>query len=264
MTKVFLIRVGMDTTYGGFVSPIFPDKSYVFVPIPNARTGNIQIDDYSDNLKTYSEVKTNSDAPLTDYLPKDKIDLNGDIIEDIGNLKVHNDPEFETMTYGEKKDKRIWHELKHFKEGDYIVFYATFYPCPHGFKYKDYTLSELRSLQQNNKQYYIFAYLKLKYPPIDRNNYRKYEDEIQNNAHYLRGDFEKHDKSFILKGTDDSGWIKPIDMGATKKGSNYYMSKKMASYKLDNQDKRGLNRCYCRLKEDIIPMLLKNKLHYSR
>ena len=51
MTKVFLIRVGMDTTYGGFVSPIFPDKSYVFVPIPNARTGNIQIDDYSDNLK---------------------------------------------------------------------------------------------------------------------------------------------------------------------------------------------------------------------
>jgi hypothetical protein len=260
MVKVFLIRVGMDSTYGGFVSPIFPDKSYVFIPIPNKRSEGIQIDAPSSRLKTYAEVRTNSDHSLLDYLPRDKMDLNGTPLYGLPSVPVHNDPEFDMMTYGEKKEKRIWGELQTFRPGDYVVFYATFYPCSSDCKYREYSLSELQTCQQNNKEYYIFAFLKLKYPPIDRDNYRRYEEEIQNNAHYLRGDFHRHDGSFILKGTEESGWLHPIDMEAERHGSNYYMSPHMASYKLRNKDKRGLNRCYCRLSPDIIPLLEKHKI----
>ena len=82
-----------------------------------------------------------------------------------------------------------------------------------------------------------------------------------NNAHYLRGDFERHDDSFILKGTDDSGWLGliRIDDGNQIKG-NYFMKKEFAQYKLKNKERRGLNRCYCELEESIIPLLLRNRL----
>lgn len=251
----------MDSVYGGFVSPIFPDKSYVFLPIPNVRDWGYQLDQTCKGLKTYSEIKTNSGTPLTDYLPKDEIKVMKKTIKEPSNIKVHNDPEFVTNTYGEKKEKKvIYNKVKDFKEGDYILFYATFFLCPYDLKYKDYTLKELQKIQQGKKQFYICAFLKLKYPPIHKNNYREYEHEIKNNAHYLRGDFDRHNKSFILKGTEDSGWIKPIriDDGQRNKG-NYYMKSEIAKYKLKNQHNRGLNRCYCELDESIIALINENK-----
>ena len=129
MVRAYLLRVGMDSTYGGFVSPIFDDRSFVFLPIPNARTGGIQIDDSSTRLRTYSELRTNSDLLLTDYLPSDGLELNGEFIENLKNLPVHNDPEFEGMTYGEKKEKlngRMYSILKDFKKGDFIFFMELF------------------------------------------------------------------------------------------------------------------------------------------
>lgn len=261
MPRAYLIRVGMDSTYGGFVSPIFPDNSYVFLPIPNVRQGGIQIDAHSDKLKTYFELKTNSGIPLTDYLPSDRLELNGRFVGDAKNLPTHNDPEFEGMTYGEKMRKlngKMFKILKDFKEGDFIVFYATFYPCGFDFKYKDYTLSQLGELQKNQKQFHIFAFLKLKYSPITRSDYKQYEKEIKSNAHYLRGDFEKHNDSFVLKGTKDSGWIKPIRIDGFREGSNYMMNDFMSQFKLN--DSRGLNRCYCEISGEIVPYLLKNKI----
>ena len=73
MPRAFLIRVGMDSTYGGFVSPIFPDKSFVFIPIPNVRDWGYQLDQPYDGAKTYSQLTTDSGEPLSDYLPCDKI-----------------------------------------------------------------------------------------------------------------------------------------------------------------------------------------------
>ncbi len=253
-SRAFLIRVGMDSTYGGFVSPIFPDKSFVFVPIPNVRDWGYQLDQPYDGAKKYSELKTPSGKPFTNYLPHDRIKVSKKVLNNPANLPVHNDPEFVTNTYGEKKEKKvIYNKVKDFKKGDYIIFYGTFFPCPFGFKYKDYSFSELRRMQQRKKQFYIFAYLKLKYPPIDKSDYKQYEVEISNNAHYLRGDFNKHDNSFILKGTDESGLIKPIriDDGTRTKG-NYYMKPEIAQYKIKNKDSRGLNRCYCELNSDVL------------
>ena len=257
MPRAFLIRVGMDSTYGGFVSPIFPDKSFVFVPIPNVRDWGYQLDQPYDGAKTYSQLTTDSGEPLSDYLPYDKIRVVDRVLENPANLPVHNDPEFITNTYGEKKEKKvIYSKVKDFKEGDFIVFYGTFFPCQFGFKYKDYTFSELTRMQQKKKQFYIFAYLELKYPPIDQSDYKEYESEIQNNAHYLRGDFERHDNSFILRGTKDSGFIRPIRIDdGTIIGGNYHMKPEIAQYKTKNKESRGLNRCYCELKGDIISLL---------
>lgn len=257
--RAFLIRVGMDSTYGGFVSPIFPDKSFVFIPIPNVRDWGYQLDQPYDGAKTYSQLTTDSGEPLSDYLPCDKIKVVNRALENPANLPVHNDPEFITNTYGEKKEKRvIYSKVRNFKKGDYIIFYGTFFPSPFGFKYKDYKLSELIRMQQKKKQFYIFAYLELKYPPIDQTDYIQYEREIQNNAHYLRGDFKIHDNSFILKGIKDCGLIKPIriDDGTIIRG-NYYMKPEIAQYKLENKQSRGLNRCYCELDSNISNLIIK-------
>jgi len=263
MTNVFLIRVGMDSTYGGFVSPIFPDNSYVFVPIPDLSESRHQENPNKKGLKTYSEIKTNSKLPLTDFLPKDKIKVVGEKISDLKNIKVHNDPEFISNTYGEKKEKIVvYSNVKNFQKGDFIIFYATFFKClNYDFKYCDYKLSKLEKIQRNNKEFYIVAFLKLKYTPIYKHNYIDFKDEISNNAHYLRGDFEKHDESFILKGTDESRWINPIrlDDGIHIRG-NYFMKKEFSKYKMFNKNKRGINRCYCNLEEDIIPIILENNL----
>jgi len=113
-------------------------------------------------------------------------------------------------------------------------------------------------LQTNKKQFYIFAFLKLKYPPITQSNYKKHRKDIRNNAHYLRGDFEKHDQSFILKGSKESGWIRPIRIDGYQKGSNYFMNDFMFQFKL-NSKKKGLNRCYCEISQNIIPYLLENR-----
>ncbi len=257
MPRAFLIRAGMDSTYGGFVSPIFPDNSFVFVPIPNVRDGGNQIDRPYDGEKTYSQLSTESGEPLSDYLPYDYIKVVNKHHKNPSHIPAHNDPEFITNTYGEKKEKKvIYNTVKNFNRGDYIMFYGTFFPCPFGFKYNSYKLSELTRMQQNMKQFFIFAYLKLKYPSIDQSDYRTYEQEIQNNAHYLRGDFDRHDKSFILKGTEESGLIRPVRIDdGNRVGSNYYMKTDIARYKIKNQESRGLNRCYCELKDDIVSIL---------
>lgn len=213
------------------------------------------------NVIELQQNTLNRSRMLSDYLPYDKIRVVDRVLKNPANLPVHNDPEFITNTYGEKKEKKvIYSKVKDFKEGDFIVFYGTFFPCQFGFRYKDYTLSELTRRQQKKKQFYIFAYLELKYPPIDQSDYLNYEDEIQNNAHYLRGDFERHDNSFILKGTEDSGLIKPIriDDGKRKKG-NYYMKPEIVGYKIKNREKRGLNRCYCELESEVISLIKLNK-----
>lgn len=248
--KAFLIRVGIDSTYGGFVSPIFPDKSYVFVPFPNVWDSPVK------SLE-FSEIRTNSDIPLTDYLPKDGVEVKGEFYEHPENIEAHNDPEFKSNTYGELKRKKvIYSEVKDFEEGDYIVFYAGFYPCSHDFKYKNHTLKELQRKQRGEKRYYVFAFLELKYPLIDASNYTKYEDEIQNNAHYIGGDFERDDKSFILKGTDRSRFLEnPIRIDGGLKGSNYMMTEEFSQYKLKNKENSGLNRSYCRLEESVIDLL---------
>ncbi|MEK6932835.1 MAG: hypothetical protein AABW56_03525, partial [Nanoarchaeota archaeon] len=76
-------------------------------------------------------------------------------------------------------------------------------------------------------------------------------------------DFENKKKDiFVLKGKEGGFLPNPIriDNGEIK-GSTYQMNDFLFKYKLKkNEDKRGINKCYCELKSSILPHILKNRL----
>ena len=242
----------MDSTYGGFVAPYFKeDEDVLYIPIFSVNKGRNKL------LKKYDQIKTNyQNINLKDYLPQDKVEDNN-YTYNLNEISVHHDPEFKTNTYGDYKSKNaIWSKLKDFGKGDYILFYGSFFPSTKSFKYKNYKLSQLRNLQSRNKQYYIFAYFKLKYAPITLKDYKGKYSEIRDNVHVIRGDFEEFDDLFVIKGTKESGYIKPfrIDSGELK-GSNYQMKEMVARFKTQNPHKKGINRCYCEFKSAILKIL---------
>lgn len=256
MTRVYLIRVGMDSAYGGFVAPYFEeDKNILYIPVFSENVDkNSILESYNKTITNYPNIK------LMDYFPNDKVeDSNWEY--DLNEIKVHHDPEFTTNTYGENKKKLnngMFNKLKDFKENDYILFYGSFYPCNKNFKYINHSLSSLKKIQSGKKQFYIFAFLKLKYPPITRDNYKEYFNDIEKNVHVIVGDFEIKQKDiFILKGKD-GGYLRPIRIDNGKKGSTYQMNDFMFQFKLNS--KRGLNRCYCELESSILNHILKNRL----
>lgn len=240
-----MLRVGMDSQYGGFVAPIFPDNTFVFLPIP---------EDPHDKIKTYCDLKYLG-KNISDYIPKDKILEDGH--KKSRNSHAHADPEFNTNTYGEIK---FLNKLRQFKKGDYLVFYSAMFPCKKDFKYKDLKLRDLGKLQSKKKQYFIIGFLELKYDPISKKDYKKFISEIKENVHYIRGDFTQNEFDVLLfKGTNESGFIKPIRIDEGLLANNYQMNDWMYNYKLDKNGRRGLNRAYGEINEKIIPEL-RNKL----
>ena len=105
--KTVLIRVGIDSQYGGNVGPIFNDGSFEYVPIPES--------DKSTEERTYSNTKGRSGELLSNFV--------GKIFK---NMKIHFDPEFETFTYGDHlKKSKIFERMD--KE-DYLIFYSGLKP----------------------------------------------------------------------------------------------------------------------------------------
>ena len=83
--KIFTANVGVNAnrSNGGFYSPLFGDDTFEFIPIPD--------NDPSKNNWYYRHLKSpNSGGSLLDYIPKR-----------FHGAACHNDPEFETMTYGD-------------------------------------------------------------------------------------------------------------------------------------------------------------------
>lgn len=256
MTRVYLIRVGIDSDNGGFVAPYFTeDKNILYIPLFNDNKGKNRI------LKSFSKIKTNyPNINLMDYFPKDEIHEGTKYYYKLNKIKAHYDPEFNTMTYG---DNKFFDILKDFKPNDYILFYGSFFPCCKSFKYNKFNINQLKKIQSGKKQFYIFAYLKLKYGLITKKKYKKYYTEIKNNVHIIRGDLEEiNSNCYIIKGKKDSGYIKPIriDNGALN-GANYQMNDFLFQHVLyPDKNKRGINKRYCELKSSIIKEILKNKI----
>ena len=117
--NLYLLRVGADSTKlgGGFYSHICPDsKSYIFIPIPDE-------DEYlvEQKARTYREHRWRNHL-VCEYLP-----------DRIQNRYIHNDPEFETFTYGSPKCNQDGSGEKNYrtlaeimKKGDMLTFYAAF------------------------------------------------------------------------------------------------------------------------------------------
>ncbi len=128
--KLYLLRVGADSTVsgGGFHSPIFEGKSFMFIPIPEERKM------VTEHRAVRYRDKKWRDKSIDPYLPPKLPRKFG--AEKPPDQYVHNDPEFETFTYGspqfiENKDKKQiteknYNVLRRMQKGDILVFYAAF------------------------------------------------------------------------------------------------------------------------------------------
>jgi Nucleotide modification associated domain 3 len=108
--KALLLRVGIDKGSGGTYGPIFNDGSFEFVPIPETYR--------SCTAATYGERIGRTGKPLSTYVPPA-----------LRHVPMHDDPEFETRTYGDPSAKRRY--LLQLAEGDLLVFYAGLKPFDH-------------------------------------------------------------------------------------------------------------------------------------
>lgn len=102
--KAMLLRIGIDSTAGGALGPIFEDGSFEYIPIPEGWE--------SEERKTYRDIIGRKGKPLSEFLPNA-----------IADCVVHYDPEFETCTYGDPTSPKRSRLLK-LEKKDLLVFYA--------------------------------------------------------------------------------------------------------------------------------------------
>jgi hypothetical protein len=110
--RIFVINVGANIT-SPLQSPLFDDGRFEFVPIPEHHTS------YSDEFLTFGDLRQfyAPQRSLTELFPETLVD---------SKIKVHNDPEFATFTYGDNiKQKR---PLSLLREGDFLFFLARLVP----------------------------------------------------------------------------------------------------------------------------------------
>jgi len=102
--KAMLLRIGIDSTAGGALAPIFDDGSFEYIPIPEGYD--------SGERKTYRNIIGRTGKPLSEFLPSA-----------IADCVVHYDPEFVTCTYGDPTSPKRSRLLK-LEKNDLLVFYA--------------------------------------------------------------------------------------------------------------------------------------------
>ena len=134
--KARLIRVGFDGGWGGIRGPIFDDGHFLFIPIPEDEKECRRIK----NPTRYSDIPT-----LSKYLPNDVLKSNGRNIP-IEDCIFHNDPEFETFSYGDHTSKGRGGAVKTLQPGDYIIFFAGLVPYKKD-TYVDMSLGSIREKQ---------------------------------------------------------------------------------------------------------------------
>jgi len=102
--RAIAINVGANTNEPGFRGPLFPDGSFEYIPIPEAKPTSERVPTYAD-LDLETDVSSVADRP------------------------VHFDPEFPEVggrryTYGDEHGVKAG-PLSDLSAGDYLFFYAT-------------------------------------------------------------------------------------------------------------------------------------------
>jgi hypothetical protein len=103
MTKMLLLRVGIDSGSGGALAPRFSDGTFEYVPIPEK--GQL----IPGRGVSYRDLPGRFGGTLEAYARKAGF--------------AHHDPEFATFTYGEPNEPKRG-QLLQMRRGDYLVFYA--------------------------------------------------------------------------------------------------------------------------------------------
>jgi len=178
--RIFIINVGVNASHGSLRSPIFGDGTFEFLPIPESRDSKRgcpecgllprYLDLFRDKLR---------------YLPRKSY-----------SLRVHNDPEFETFTYGDYPTRiPRASNLRYIRKGDYLFFLARMV------EWQNWSFSGAAG-------FYLVGFLDIenvvkeitgKPPP------RIYH-EIRNNAHMKRAEWDPvwYDRFWIFKGSKRS------------------------------------------------------------
>ena len=107
--RIFLANVGANASHA-FNSPIFEDGTFEFITIPEDR------DLPGEHVVRYGQLTSfnNPGLSLRDYVPKR-----------LWDFPTHNDPEFETFTYGDNcETSPRAASLKRMVAGDFIFFLA--------------------------------------------------------------------------------------------------------------------------------------------
>ena len=106
MTKLVLLRVGIDSGSGGIHGPLFENGFFEYIPIPDA---------FSVDERTYANTVGRHGRPLVEYFPPPR-QLR------MASRPMHVDPEFATFTYGDPT--LLKSGLRHLQTGDLLVFYC--------------------------------------------------------------------------------------------------------------------------------------------
>jgi len=180
--KIFIINVGVNSRHGALRSPIFKDGTFLFIPIPETREPQCPL------LPTYRELVGPANLK---YIPQRFYDV-----------RVHNDPEFESFTYGDfPEDHPRAANLKKISRGDYLFFLAnlTSYDCN-----KEKFL--------NRKGFYLIGFFEIEKVLRNVNEKPSLEDLkiFGNNAHIKRRlwKVEAFGRSWIFKGSKNSRLFK--------------------------------------------------------
>lgn len=215
--NLYLLRVGADSTEkgGGFWSHVCPDRSYVFMPIPE-KIEYLEIQ----KAVTYQDYRWNNQSVL-DYLP-------GRIRNAPNPEYIHDDPEFRTFTYGSPQfdprgREKNYKTLSEMGKGDVLVFYAAF------------------TRNGNNIEgFYFFAYF-----IVDRvvnldNITREEKGLVESNHHFIHRN-SLQENQVIVKGYSEHSRVfeKAVLLSSRendRKRCNYYPCKDVRC-KLD---------CYCK------------------
>ena len=112
--RVYLANVGANSGHR-FASPLFKDGMFEFIPIPEGegQTSGVR---YSD-LRSHNEPSRD----LLRYVPSRR-----------RRAVCHNDPEFETLTYGDSGDNPKSSRLTRIQPGDALLFLARLEPWADG------------------------------------------------------------------------------------------------------------------------------------
>ena len=105
--RIFLINVGTNASHG-FCSPIFEDRTFEFLPIPEDRRLPETLGIRYRQLRSFYDPQQD----ILKYVPENRKDCTS-----------HNDPEFDTFTYGDNCDfnSRAM-SLRNVSRGDYLLF----------------------------------------------------------------------------------------------------------------------------------------------
>ncbi|MBI4235956.1 MAG: hypothetical protein HY688_01195 [Chloroflexi bacterium] len=117
-SRIFLVNVGANASHGGVRSPLFEDGTFELLPIPEER------DLWAPTLPAYAKLVCFNDPgeTLAKYVPAR-----------YWNVRVHDDPEFRTLTYGDNPSRSPRAAgLRACGPGDSLFFLARLVPYAGG------------------------------------------------------------------------------------------------------------------------------------